>query len=102
MVLERSDEGLDWFARMVSDGTANLLRRADAGTARPAQDSEATAAAITVMALIPVLLPDHLHHVLGDDALSRWQAAVAELLHSPLYPEGQPIEESAQPGTVVG
>jgi TetR/AcrR family transcriptional regulator, regulator of cefoperazone and chloramphenicol sensitivity len=97
MVLERSDEGLDWFARMVSDGTANLRRRAEAGTARPADDSEATAAAITVMALIPILLPDHLRHVLGDDALNRWQGAVAELLRSPLYPQGQPAE---QPGAV--
>jgi TetR/AcrR family transcriptional regulator, regulator of cefoperazone and chloramphenicol sensitivity len=90
MVLERSDEGLDLFARMVSDGAANLGRRAEAGSARPVGDTEAVAAAITLMALMPVLLPDHLRHALGDDALTRWQDAVSELMHAPLYPEGQP------------
>jgi hypothetical protein len=48
-----------------------------------------------VMALIPVLLPDHLRHVLGDDALNRWQGAVSELLHAPLYP--QPLSPQGQP-----
>jgi AcrR family transcriptional regulator len=98
MLLERSDEGLDWFAKMVSDGTANLRRRAEASMAHPVDDSEAVAAAITVMALVPILLPDHLRHVLGDDALNRWQGAVSELLHSPLYPQGQPIEPLGSPG----
>jgi AcrR family transcriptional regulator len=97
MVLERSAEGLDLFARMVSDGTRDLRRRADAGVARPVGDTEAVAAAITLMALIPVLLPDHLRHVLGDEALDRWQDAVSELLHSPLYPEGRPVGPLGMP-----
>ena len=90
MLLERSAEGLDLFARMVWDGTDNLRRRAAAGAARPVDDTEATATAITLMALVPVLLPDHLRHVLGDEARNRWQGAVSGLLHTPLYPEGQP------------
>jgi AcrR family transcriptional regulator len=97
MVLERSDEGLDWFAKMVSDGTANLRRRAEAGAARPAADAEAMAAVITVMALMPVLLPDHLRRALGDDALDRWHGAVSELLHAPLYPQGQPLGSLPRP-----
>jgi TetR/AcrR family transcriptional regulator, regulator of cefoperazone and chloramphenicol sensitivity len=89
MLLESSDEGLDLFSRMVTDGAGDLRRRAGSGMARPVEDVVTVAAVISLMALGPVLLPDHLVHVLGDEALERWNSAVSDLLSAPLYP-GRP------------
>jgi TetR/AcrR family transcriptional regulator, regulator of cefoperazone and chloramphenicol sensitivity len=96
MLLDDSPEGLDWFARIVDEGAADLRRRARTGMARSARDVHAVAAILNVLALGPVLLPRHLEHALGgdgDDAaddgvmLRRWRAATTELLRTPLYPE---------------
>ncbi len=86
MLLESSEEGLDLFSRMVTDGAGDLRRRAGSGMARPVEDVATVAAVITLMALGPVLVPDHLVHVLGDEALERWHSAVSDLLSAPLYP----------------
>ena len=86
MLLESSDEGLDLFSRMVTDGAGDLRRRAGSGMARPVDDVAAVAAVISLMALGPVLLPDHLVHVLGDEGLERSRAALSDLLSAPLYP----------------
>jgi AcrR family transcriptional regulator len=90
MLLESSEEGLDLFSRMVTDGSGDLRRRAGSDMARRVQDVEAVAAVISLMALGPVLLPDHLVHVLGDEGLDRWNSAVSDLLSAPLYPGRAP------------
>jgi TetR/AcrR family transcriptional regulator, regulator of cefoperazone and chloramphenicol sensitivity len=96
MLLEESPEGLDWFARIVDDGAHDLRRRERKGMARRSQDVEAVAAILNVIALGPLLLPQHLDHVLGGDAsqeaLTRWRAATSELLRSALYPEATPVK----------
>jgi TetR/AcrR family transcriptional regulator, regulator of cefoperazone and chloramphenicol sensitivity len=93
MLLESSDEGLDLFSRMVTDGAGDLRRRAASGMARPVEDVATVAAVISLMALGPVLLPDHLVHVLGAGALERWNSAVSDLLSAPLYP-GRPSRDT--------
>jgi TetR/AcrR family transcriptional regulator, regulator of cefoperazone and chloramphenicol sensitivity len=97
MLLESSDEGLDLFSRMVTDGAGDLRRRAGSGMARPVEDVATVAAVISLMALGPVLLPDHLVHVLGEEALERWNSAVSDLLSAPLYP-GRASREAGQAG----
>ena len=92
MLLESSDEGLDLFSRMVTDGAGDLRRRAGSGMARPVDDVAAVAAVISLMALGPVLLPDHLVHVLGDEGVERWRTALSDLLSAPLYPGRPPLE----------
>lgn len=91
MLLDGSPEGLDWFARMVDLGAADLRRREKTGLARPSDDVHAVAAILNVIALGPVLLPRQLERALGGDAesttLERWRAAASELLRSALYPE---------------
>ena len=91
MLLEESPEGLDWFARIVDDGASDLRRRERKGMAGKSQDVQAVAAILNVIALGPLLLPQHLEHVLGDEAgeaaLARWRGATSELLRSALYPE---------------
>jgi hypothetical protein len=78
---------------MVTDGAGDLRRRAGSGMARPIEDVATVAAVISLMALGPVLLPDHLVHVLGDEALERWNSAVSDLLSAPLYP-GRPSRDT--------
>ena len=94
MLLDGSPEGLDWFARMVELGAADLRRRERTGLARASDDVHAVAAVLNVVALGPVLLPRHLERALGGDAagttLERWRAAASELLRSALYPESSP------------
>ena len=94
MLLEESPEGLDWFARIVADGAQDLRRRERNGMARRSKDVQAVAAILDVLALVPLLLPRHLEHVLGEGTaqgeapvLARWRDATSELLRSPLYPE---------------
>ena len=93
MVLEESPEGLDWFAMIVNEGAADLRRREHTGMARPSADVHAVAAILNVLALGPLLLPRHLQHVLGGGdaelAFGRWQAAVSEILRTPLYPDAR-------------
>ncbi len=96
MLLEESPEGLDWFARIVDDGAHDLRGRERNGMARSSRDVEAVAAILNVIALGPLLLPQHLEHVLGgeagQDARARWQAATSELLRSSLYPEATGVK----------
>jgi AcrR family transcriptional regulator len=91
MLLEESPEGLEWFARIVDDGAKDLRRRERQGMARRSADVQAVAAILDVLALVPLLLPRHLEHVLGsesgEDGLGRWREATSELLRSALYPE---------------
>lgn len=91
MLLEESPEGLDWFARIVDEGASDLRRRERKGMARKSQDVQAVAALLNVIALGPLLLPQHLEYVLGNEAgeaaLARWRSATSELLRSALYPE---------------
>ena len=58
--------------------------------ARRSDDVQAVAAILNVVALGPLLLPQHLSHVLGDTGATvqaRWHDATAALLRSALYPE---------------
>jgi AcrR family transcriptional regulator len=88
MLLEQTAHGLDWFAQMVQDGATDLRRRAENGLARPADDEEAVAAVLTAVALVPLLLPQHLERVLGggEDSLDRWQAASSDIFGNAIYP----------------
>jgi AcrR family transcriptional regulator len=100
MLLEESQEGLDWFSRIVDEGASDLRRRQGAGMARRSDDVHAVAAILNLIALGPVLLPRHLEHALGGEdggALLRWRAATSELLRSALYPESpQPDQALAE------
>jgi TetR/AcrR family transcriptional regulator, regulator of cefoperazone and chloramphenicol sensitivity len=97
MLLEESPEGLDWFAGIVQDGANDLRRRERKGMARPSHDVQAVAAILNVIALGPLLLPQHLQHVLGgeagQEALARWRDATSELLRSALYPEAPGLKK---------
>jgi AcrR family transcriptional regulator len=102
MLLEESPEGLDWFARIVGDGAKDLRRRERHGMARRSKDVQAVAAILDVLALVPLLLPRHLEHVLGGETgeageavLARWRDATSELLRSALYPESPAPRPSA-------
>ncbi len=88
MLLEQTQHGLDWFARMVQDCATDLSRRAQTGLARPADDEEAVAAVLTVIALVPLLLPRHLEHALGEGttSLDRWTAASSDIFSAAIYP----------------
>jgi AcrR family transcriptional regulator len=88
MLLEQTAHGLDWFAQMVQDGATDLRRRAENGLARPADDEEAVAAVLTAVALVPLLLPQHLDRVLGGGqaSLDRWQAASSDIFGDAIYP----------------
>jgi AcrR family transcriptional regulator len=104
MLLEESPEGLDWFARIVADGAKDLRRRERHGMARHSADVQAVAAILDVLALVPLLLPRHLEHVLGNKTgetgeavLARWRDATSELLRSALYPESPAAAPSARP-----
>jgi TetR/AcrR family transcriptional regulator, regulator of cefoperazone and chloramphenicol sensitivity len=98
MLLEESPEGLDWFARIVDDGASDLRRRERKGMARRSEDVQAVAAILNVIALGPLLLPQHLQHVLGaqagQDAMARWRGATSELLRAALYPEAPRVKNS--------
>ena len=99
MLLEESPEGLEWFARVVTDGAGDLRRRQRTGMARTSGDVEAVAAILSVLALAPLLLPGHLARALGEGgegtAVTRWQVASAELLRSALYPEADGTSPAA-------
>jgi TetR/AcrR family transcriptional regulator, regulator of cefoperazone and chloramphenicol sensitivity len=103
MLLEESPEGLDWFARIVADGAQDLRGRERTGMARQSDDVQAVAAILNVVALGPLLLPQHLSHVLGDTGdtgdtvQARWHDATAELLRSALYPEATGAGRGARP-----
>jgi hypothetical protein len=88
MLLEQTAHGLDWFAQMVQDGATDLRRRAENGLARPTDDEEAVAAVLTAVALVPLLLPQHLERVLGsgEAAIDRWQAASSDIFGDAIYP----------------
>jgi AcrR family transcriptional regulator len=95
MLLEESPEGLDWFSRIVEDGASDLRRRESNGMARPSEDVQAVAAILDVIALGPLLLPQHLAHVLGGqegEAAHRWRSATSELLRSALYPQAPRVK----------
>lgn len=94
MLLDGTDDGLEWFARAVDASVAGLTHREELGIARPSADVRVTAAMLALLGFAPVLLRPHLEHALqldfdDENDRSRWRAAETALLTSVLYPRGE-------------
>jgi AcrR family transcriptional regulator len=93
MLLDGTENGLDWFTRTVDISAAGLSQREALGLARPSPDVPVTAAMLAILGFAPVLLRPHLERALrldfdDEDDRRRWRAAETDLLTSPLYPRG--------------
>ncbi|WP_035924824.1 MULTISPECIES: TetR/AcrR family transcriptional regulator [Pseudofrankia] len=100
MLLDGTENGLEWFTRAVEASVAGLSQREALGIARPSADVRVTAAMLALLGFAPVLLRPHLEHALrldfdDENDRRRWRAAETALLTSALYPRGALPDASA-------
>ncbi|OHV60590.1 TetR/AcrR family transcriptional regulator [Pseudofrankia sp. BMG5.36] len=103
MLLDGTENGLEWFTLAVDASVAGLSQREALGIARPSADVHVTAAMLALLGFAPVLLRPHLEHALrldfdDENDRRRWRDAETALLTSALYSRRTATDETSRAG----